>query len=290
MVQLMDFGRSNAALGATLAGRYQLVAEAAKGATGDVYEALDREDGQRVAVKMLRPEYLADDSMRRRFRREGAILKALDHPSIVKLFDLGIADDGAAYIVTEFVQGATLRDRISEGPLDSRELDPVVLALAGALEAAHDHGVIHGDLKPDNVILVASDGELCPRLIDFGASKVLGLDRLTATGEIAGTPAYMAPECLTGADDLDERVDVYALGVVLYESLSGVQPFADRHVGRAVHRIVVGDCLPVDAVVDVPSSIGVVVQRAMHHDKEARYRNVAGLVDAWSKALQGERP
>lgn len=290
MLQPMDSGRSKAALGGMLAGRYQLVAEAAKGGMGDVYEALDREDGRRVAVKLLRAEYLADDSMRRRFRREGAILKALDHPSIVKLLELGIADDGAAYIVTEFVQGSTLRERISGGPLGARELDPVVLALTDALETAHAHGVIHGDLKPDNVILVSLAGELSPRLIDFGASKVLGLDRLTATGEIAGTPAYMAPECLTGGDDLDERVDVYGLGVVLYESLSGFQPFADGHVGRAVQKIVVGDCLPVDTVADVSSPISAVVQRAMHHDKTARYRNVAELVDAWTKALRSETP
>lgn len=268
-------------LGATLAGRYELVQEVARGAMGDVFEALDRVEGSKVAVKVLRAEYLADESMRRRFRREGAVLKALDHPAIVRLLELGIEDDGLVFLVTEYVEGETLAERLKKGPLRVEEADRLVDALCEGLDAAHRHGVLHGDLKPANVVWPA---EGSPRLVDFGASKILGLDRLTATGEVSGTPAYMAPEVLTGKADVDQRIDVYGLGVALYEALSAKQPFFDGHVGRLMMKIDAGDHLPIDAVADVPVAIGRVVERAMHHNKEDRYADMPDLKAAWHEA------
>jgi serine/threonine-protein kinase len=170
--------------GTILAERYELVTELARGATGDVFEARDRVDGSKAAVKVLRAEYLADDSMRRRFRREGAVLKALDHPAIVRLLELGVDDSGTVFLVTEYVEGETLQERLSDGPIRIDEADALVDTLCGGLGAAHDHGVFHGDLKPANVVWPSTKQ---PRLVDFGASKILGLDRLTATGEISGT-------------------------------------------------------------------------------------------------------
>ena len=180
-------------LGTTLASRYELVAEVARGAMGDVFEAFDRVEETKVAVKVLRAEYLADESVRRRFRREGAVLKALDHPAIVRLLELGVDHQGVVFLVTEYVEGETLAERLSKGPLGIGDVDALVDAVCDGLEAAHRHGVLHGDLKPANVVWPEEGG---PRLVDFGASKILGLDRLTATGEVSGTPAYMAP---TGA-------------------------------------------------------------------------------------------
>jgi serine/threonine-protein kinase len=268
-------------LGTALAGRYELVAEVARGAMGDVFEALDRVAGSKVAVKVLRAEYLADESMRRRFRREGAVLKALDHPAIVRLLELGIEDDGLVFLVTEYVEGETLAERLSQGPLTAAEVDPLVDALCDGLGAAHRHGVLHGDLKPANVIWPARGA---PRIVDFGASKILGLDRLTATGEVSGTPAYMAPEVLTGKADVDQRIDVYGLGVLLYEALSAKRPFHDRHVGRLMMKIDAGDCLPIDTVADVPAPITRVVSRAMHRDKNERYAEMTDLKRAWYAA------
>jgi len=270
-------------LGSVLANRYELVAEVARGAMGDVFEALDRVDGSKAAVKVLRAEYLADESMRRRFRREGAVLKALDHPAIVRLLELGIEDDGLVFLVTEYVQGETLAGRLSNGPLGVEEVDGLVDALCDGLSAAHRHGVLHGDLKPANVVLSDQGG---PRLVDFGASKILGLDRLTATGEVSGTPAYMAPEVLTGKADVDQRIDVYGLGIVLYEALSARQPFHDGHVGRLMMKIDAGDCLPIDMVADVPVAIARVVGRAMHRDQDDRYAEMADLKAAWHLARQ----
>ena len=268
-------------LGTDLAGRYELVAEVAHGAMGDVFEAIDRVDGSKVAVKVLRAEYLTDESMRRRFRREGAVLKALDHPALVRLLELRIEDDGVVFLVTEYVEGKTLAECLSNGPLGIVEADPLVDALCDGLGTAHRHGVLHGDLKPANVIWPK---EGIPRLVDFGASKILGLDRLTATGEVSGTPAYMAPEVLTGKADVDERIDVYGLGVVLYEALSAKQPFHDRHVGRLVMKIDAGDCLPIDAVANVPAEIARVIGRAMHRDKDDRYADMTDLKRAWHSA------
>jgi serine/threonine-protein kinase len=268
-------------LGTVLAGRYRLVAEIARGAMGNVFEATDQLDGSKAAVKVLRAEYLADESMRRRFRREGAILKAIDHPAIVQLLELGVDEDGQVFLVTEYVEGETLATRLLHGPLTITAADALVEALCGALGAVHDHGVLHGDLKPANVIW-HEDAD--PRLVDFGASKILGLDRLTATGELSGTPAYMAPEVLTGKASVDQRIDVYGLGVVLYEALSTERPFRDSHLGRLVMKIDAGDCLPLDAVAEVPARIAEVVGRTMHHNKDERIASVAEVKAAWQEA------
>ncbi len=265
-------------IGTILAGRYELVAELARGAMGDVFEALDQRSGSKAAVKLLRAEYLADESMRRRFRREGAVLKALDHPAIVRLLELGIDDAGLVFLVTEYVEGETLAERLLKGPVAITEADTLVDALSSGLGAAHEHGVFHGDLKPDNVIWPA---EGSPRVVDFGASKILGLDRLTATGEVSGTPAYMAPEVLTGKSDVDQRIDVYGLGVLLYEALSAKKPFHDKHLGRLMMKIDAGDCLPIDAVAEVPAAIAAVIERAMHRNKVERYAQMADLKAAW---------
>lgn len=272
-----------------MADRYELVSEVAHGAMGDVYEAVDRVEGRRVAVKVLRAEYLADEAIRRRFRREGAVLKALDHPAIVRLIELGVDAGGLVFFVTEYVEGETLAERLAAGPLDLGEASVLVTTLCDALGAAHEHGVLHGDLKPSNILWVGGSGGSAPRLVDFGASKVLGLDRLTATGEVAGTPAYMAPELLTGKADVDERIDVYGLGVLLYEALSAQAPFRNGHVGRLLMKIDAGDCLPLDAVADVPPAIAEVVHRAMNRHKQARYRGMPELKAAWQRTVTNLR-
>ena len=271
-------------LGSTLANRYKLVAEIAHGAMGDVYEAVDRQAGSRVAVKVLRAEYLADESMRRRFRREGAVLKALDHPAIVRLLELEVDTDGLVFLVTEYVEGETLSARIARAPLGIEEADVLTNTLCDGLGAAHRHGVLHGDLKPANVIWPSDASMRLPRIVDFGASKIFGLDRLTATGEVSGTPAYMAPELITGKSDVDERLDVYGLGILVYEALSAAPAFCDNHVGRLMMKIDAGDCLPLDVVADVSPAVADVVARAMHRDRDRRFDDMASLRAAWQRA------
>lgn len=275
--------RSSIGLGTTLADRYELVGELAEGAMGMVYRARDHTDGALVAVKVLRAEHLTDGAMRRRLRREAAALKSLDHPAIVRLLELGFDEGGAVFLVTEYVEGGTLAERLAEGPLSLPEADALVAALAGGIDAAHVHGILHGDLKPANVLWPA-DADAIPRVVDFGASKILGLDRLTATGEITGTPAYLAPEVLTGEAEVDARIDVYGLGVLLYEALSGRRAFDDGHIGRLLAKIDSGDCLPLDAVADVSSSVANVVARAMHRRRQERYDSMRAAHDAWQQA------
>ena len=272
-------------VGMTLGGRYEVLAALGGGGTATVYEAVDRAGGARVAVKMLRADYLANDAMRRRLRREGAILKALDHPAIVRLLDVGVDAEGVVHLVTELVRGETLAERLARGPLPMPEADLLVTAVCGATMAAHAHGILHGDLKASNVIWPCAAGRsTMPRLVDFGASKVLGLDRLTATGELSGTPQYLAPEVLVGERELDGRIDVYALGVLLYEALSGTPPFRERHVGRLLMKIDAGDCLALDAVADVPPDIANVVSGAMKPRREERYSSMGDLEAAWHHA------
>ena len=273
-------------LGSTVAGRYRLVSELARGAAGSVYEAIDEEGGGKAAVKLLHAEYLSDDAMRRRLRREGAVLKALSHPAIVRLLELVVDADGLVVLVTELVQGEPLSERLARAPLSSAEADALVEALCEGLGAAHAHGVLHGDLKPANVLWSQSPEGPSVRLVDFSASKILGLDRLTATGEISGTPAYMAPELLTGKSEVDARIDVYGLGVLLYEALSGTLPFEDAHVGRLLMKIDAGDCLPLDALADVEASVAQVVARAMRPEKQERFAGMPELLEAWTKARE----
>jgi serine/threonine-protein kinase len=268
-------------LGDVLADRYELTRELAFGGIGTVYLARDRVTGNDVAAKVLHAEHLANDSMRRRLRREGAALKALDHPSIVPLLELGVAEDGLVFLITEYVEGDTLAARVERGPLSPPEADRLVDALGAGISAAHAHGILHGDLKPANVLWAEE-----PRLVDFSASKILGLDRLTATGEISGTPAYMAPEVFTGKREVDERIDVYGLGVLLYEALSGAPPFVDGHVGRLLMKIDAGDCLPLDAVSEAPDPLAAVVMRAMHRHADERFASVEAMVGAWRDARE----
>jgi serine/threonine-protein kinase len=263
-------------LGSVLAGRYELSEELAIGGLGAVFLARDRVSGADVAVKVLHAEHVANDAMRRRLRREGAALKALDDRAIVPLLELGVDDTGLVFLVTEYVEGETLAERLERGPLSLPEADRLVAELGRGIASAHAHGILHGDLKPANVLWSEQ-----PRLVDFSASKILGLDRLTATGEISGTPAYMAPEVFTRRGDVDGRIDVYGLGVLLYEALSAAPPFRDGHVGRLLMKIDAGDCLPLDAVSDTPRAVANVVMRAMHRRAEERHPSVEAFVGSW---------
>ena len=216
----------------------------AAGGMGAVYEARVRGGDACVAIKFLHSELASDPEMNRRFRREATILKSLDHPGVVQIVDVGTDSRGRSYTVMELLSGETLEARIERGPLSLAEFLPIAEALASALDAVHEHGVLHGDLKPANVFLTG--GSTAVKLVDFGTSKVHGLDRLTRTGEVSGTPTYMAPELLTGEGGIDERIDTYALGVLAYRCLSGETPFTERNPGRLLFQVVMGEGIPIE--------------------------------------------
>ena len=266
--------------GSLFAGRYQLGRKLAAGGMGAVFEAHDQRRDRAVALKMLHPELCLDREMHRRFRRESSVLEALDHPSVVRVLGSGSDERGLLYTVMELLEGETLHARIHRPPrLRVDELARITEGICGGLDAAHEHGVLHGDLKPANVFLLdAPASGTRVKLVDFGTSKIHGLERLTRTGEIIGTPVYMAPELLTGTGEVDERIDIYALGVLLYEALAGQPPFMERNPGRLMYQIVAGDAPPLrEARPEVSEGVAAVVARAMAPKAADRYRSARAL-------------
>ncbi len=238
-------------------GTYRLQHRLAQGGMGAVFEAIG--PSGRVAIKLLHAEHAGDAEMRRRFQREASILRSLDHPGIVRVLDVG-TDGAAVYTVMELLEGETLEAQARRRPIAPEALCSIISDIADALEAVHEHGVLHGDLKPANVFLV--DGRA--KLVDFGTSKIHGLERLTRTGELAGTPAFMAPELITGEEPLSPAIDVYGLGVLTYFCLSGRLPFTERNPGRLMFQIVMGEATPLTThVPHLAAEISPIVGQAM---------------------------
>ena len=212
-------------IGAVVAGRYRIVRQAGAGGMGHVHRAVDEATGDAVAIKLLSRLEPAD---RLRFRREAEALAALTHPGIVRHVAHG-EDGDQPYLVMEWVDGETLGERLAERGLTAAESLRALTAAARALAEAHRHGVVHRDIKPANLIF-ADEAAASIKLIDFGiARRADDLGALTATGLLMGTPAYMAPEQIRGDKGVDARADVFALGCVLHECLTGRQPFAGAH-------------------------------------------------------------
>jgi serine/threonine protein kinase len=206
----------------------------ARGGMGSVYQGIDRTNHRRVAIKRLKPDLNGDgpDEAVLRFERESRILLSLDHPNIIKVVDAFVADD-EYHIVMEYVAGGSLRERLELEPqLAHHEALRLTLELCAALSCVHGSGIVHRDIKPENVLL-AQDGS--PRLSDFGLSHSCD-PRLTRSHALAGTIAYMSPEVLWG-NPADERADIWALGVMLFEMLAGQRPFSAAHPGPLLTAI-----------------------------------------------------
>lgn len=274
--------------GCVLDGRYRIVRELAAGGMGAVVEAERLEDGVRVAIKFLHPELASEPEMHRRFRREASILQALDHPNVVRVFGVGTDAEGRSYTVMELLEGETLHARLErEHHLEPAALEPILAAITAGLEAVHAHGVLHGDLKPANVFTTSAIEGVTAKLVDFGTSKVHGLERLTRTGEVIGTPIYMPPELLTGEGAIDERIDTYALGVLIYQSLCGEPPFLERNPGRLLFQIVMGESVPLrERRPDLPDALEKMVKRAMSPKRELRYPRASDVLSAFREALR----
>ncbi|MBX3472732.1 MAG: serine/threonine protein kinase, partial [Planctomycetes bacterium] len=253
--------------GATL-GPYQVVAELGRGGFGAVFRArrLDA-PGPDVALKVLLDLPGAAGSRARRFEREAALARELRHPGIVPVVDAG-ERDGVRFIAFELVLGTTL-DRAAEGAPVERVLD-LVVETARAVGHAHAQGVVHRDLKPANVLVRAADGRAL--VTDFGLARDLALDSsLTNTGALLGTPAYMAPEQLMGKPPAP-TMDVFALGALLHEALTGETPFMRENLALRLGAIVAGDVAPPSASrAGVSPAVDAVVRRALDADPTARF-------------------
>jgi serine/threonine-protein kinase len=274
-----------------LGGRWRLVRRLAEGAMGSVHEGVNEVTGQRAALKLLKAELHADPGLRRRFRREASVLQAIEHPGVVRVLELGDDDGAQSYTVMELLVGETLAELLGREPkLPPSVAVPILLGICDALAAVHRHGVIHGDLKPENVFLLA--GAASPvKLVDFGLAKVEGLERLTRTGELSGTPVYMPPELFTGQREIDGRLDVYAVGIIAYQSLAGQLPFSTRrHPGALMRDIVLGKVTPLELLApELPAPLAAAVRRAMAPRRDERTAE-AGLLAAELAAAWKERP
>ncbi|MGZ8765707.1 MAG: protein kinase domain-containing protein [Acidimicrobiia bacterium] len=254
--------------GRVLGARYRLVRPIARGGMASVWEAEDPLLSRRVAVKILDAQLGTDDALRARFRHEAVAAARLAHPNIVSTYDTG-EDDGVAYIVMELIDGLTLRELLdSHGALPVGEAVDITMQVAAALTHAHEHDLVHRDVKPGNV-LVQRDGHV--KVTDFGIAKATDQgSELTRAGAVMGTARYLAPEQLQDGT-VDARADVYSLALVLYELLVGRPPFAaDSDVATAVARLT-ADAPAVSAVrPDVPAGLDAVLARALMRDPAAR--------------------
>jgi eukaryotic-like serine/threonine-protein kinase len=273
--------------GELVAGRYELVKLIDSGGQGHVYRAHDARDDRVVAVKILKNELIKDAEWRERMIREARALTLLAGAAAVKVHDQATTSDGALCLVMEFLKGADFEDTLRAVEANARllsllELERIIAPVVETLELAHRHSIVHRDVKPGN-IFVLDDGSV--RLLDFGFAKFLELSGMTQAGYVAGSPSYLAPEVWLGSTDLDQRVDIYALGAVVFRALAGRPPFvgplpklltqatSGRRPSLCVHRP------------DLPRAVDGWVERALAIDPSERFASVGGLWDGFRRAL-----
>jgi len=251
-----------------------------RGAMGVVYQAMHPGLGVPVAVKVLSEEYSRDESFRTRFQREATMVAGLNHPGIVRIYDFD-SDAGSLFIVMELVEGHSLRYWLSESGRFKVDVSlDLIQQVLSAVGAAHHHGVVHRDLKPDN-ILVTTQGKT--KILDFGISRVVTeAHRITATGSMVGTPAYMSPEQVRG-DEVDHRADIYALGCILYELMHGDPPFIGS-IPSILHAHVFEQPRPSTAI---PEKFMQIIYKAMAKDREQRFQSCEEFAGA---LLHAARP
>lgn len=270
---------------AALAG-YEVARELGRGAMGVVYHATQTGLNRPVALKMLLGGGFADVEARARFLLEAESVATLDHPNVVKVFDFGEAE-GQPYIAMEFLPGGSLADRVRKGgPLPPAEAVSVVAQLAAAVAHAHAKGVVHRDIKPANVLL-AADGSV--RLTDFGLAKI-GRSDLTATGAVMGTPSYMSPEQAAGkVREVGTPADVYALGAVLYDLLTGAPPYRAESVAGTIQQVLTADLVPPrERNPSVPRDLEVICRKCLERDPARRYSTAQALADDLHRYAAGE--
>src|SRR5258707_11219307 len=268
-------------IGTVLAGRYELLKLIGQGGMGAVYKAHDMELDRVVALKLIRPELAKNPEVLRRFKQELILARQVTHKNVIRIFDLG-QGDGFKFITMDFVEGQDLRALLLEkGKLAPEQAARIMLQICRALEAAHAEGVIHRDLKPQNVMLDAS-GRVY--VMDFGIARSAYLPGMTQTGALIGTPEYMSPEQGRG-EALTERSDLFSLGVIFYELLTGKSPYpADAPLGTLWKRLQAKAKPPAELDATVPKALNDIVMSALEIEPEKRIssaREMAQQLEIW---------
>ena len=286
-------------LGQTLVGRYHLIRRMGEGGMGTVYEATQEALSRSVAVKVLRDKYADRSEVARRLVQEAKLASSIEHEHIVRILDSGVTPDGRPFIVMEHLRGESLADRIRrEGALPEALVLAIAEQAASALSAAHARAIVHRDIKPENVFLVdqGSDDRPSVKIVDFGISKSMSNDgadsslRLTATGMVMGTPLYMAPEQARGDDELDERVDVWALGVILYEALTGEVPFRANNYLGVIAQVLSAELIPPRQLrpeLSISPGMEQIVLHAMARDRTQRYASMTKMAADLERVRSG---
>jgi serine/threonine protein kinase len=282
----------DALLGQTLADKYRIEELVNEGGMGAVYRATHVLMDKTVAIKVLHPALAADDKIVARFSREARAASRISHPHALSVTDFGESENGVVFLVMEYLKGETLKEVIkSEGQMPLPRVVEIIRQVCGALEAAHAEGVVHRDLKSDNIMLIDVGGGDWAKVLDFGIAKItekVGQDpALTAPNLIIGTPQYMSPEQCSQAAEIDSRSDIYSLGVILYEMLVGHVPFT----GESPTAIMMKHLQePPPSVLeerkDLPASVGRVVMRAMAKRPEDRFQTVSDLSEELAASAQ----
>lgn len=266
-------------VGETVAARYELEELVGTGGMSSVYKARDALLERNVALKILHDQYTGDEEFVERFKREARAVAQLSHPNIVTVIDRG-EDGGRQYIVFEYIDGENLKDLVvRRGRLPARDALELGLQVARGLAFAHEHGLVHRDVKPQNVLL---NGDGQAKVTDFGIARTLDVDGVTQTGTVLGTSNYIAPEQASG-EPVDAHTDVYSLGVVLYELLVGDVPFpGENFVAVALKHVNQPAPSVLDARKDVPVRVAAAVDRALEKDPEHRFPTM----DAFAAELE----
>ena len=290
------FSQPDVLVGCVVAGRYEIERVLGRGGMGTVYQVRHTKLGKRFALKVLRREVASDADSVRRFIQEAQIAAAVKHENLADVSDCGeISSDDLAslgqerlpFFVMEMLQGESLGERIRDrGAIDASTAAEVLRQCALGLSAAHAAGVIHRDLKPDNIFLTELEGKLVCKLLDFGVAKILSRQKLTRAGTVFGTPYYMSPEQASGGA-IDGRTDIYALGVVLYEALTGNVPFsAETHMG-VLTKHVFEVPRPIETVIDDPARLGALgplIMRCLEKHPADRFADALALARAVEEA------
>ncbi len=279
-------------------GKYEIVRVLGRGGMGTVYEALNTSIGKRVAMKFVDASLSRNKDAVARFQREAQAASAVESSHIVEIFDAGASDDELPYIVMELLRGEDLGHRIRRcGRLELAEALPVVAQILRGLHRAHEAGIVHRDLKPDNIFLVDRDDATdFVKILDFGISKVRRTggvpdQTITRQGTVLGTPFYMSPEQAQAQPDVDGRTDLWSLGAILFECLTGRPP----HEGQAYEQVIVNICTKDAPDVrlhnpGVPEPVARVIARALTRDRDARFATAREMLDALGAASGGLLP